>query len=210
LLEDFAAWARASGGWRGNPEDQAKGSLGLFLEICGDKPIERYTRADADTFRSALRKLPSTYRKSARDREKPITQIIAEAASRNAPRLAEKRAKRHFWALSRFCAFLIETGRLPRDADNFGRGFTFNTKGPARKLRDRWTGEAGVSEAFVDLLTGHESGGESRRRYLKGISLPQLRAAMERVQWPEVDLSGLYLRAAGDEHWPVKEAPAAA
>jgi integrase len=70
--------------------------------------------------------------------------------------------------------------------------------------------EAGVSEAFVDLLTGHESGGESRRRYLKGISLPQLRAAMERVQWPEVDLSGLYLRAAGDEHWPVKEAPAAA
>jgi integrase len=370
LLEDFAAWARTSGGWRGNAENQAKGSLGLFLEICGDKPIERYTRADADTFRTTLRKLPSIYRKSARDREKPIAQIIAEAGSRNAPRLAEKTVKRHFWALSRFCAFLMETGRLPRDADNLGRGFTFNTKGVTRKQRDMWTGEelrrlfaspvwsgchpffraragdqiikdalfwlpllglfhgnrleefaqvrrgdigradgvwylditdedgrqlkneqsrrkvplhpelirvgfldyvaettaspkdqvfpelkpggkdqklgyyfskefsryresigvrrrgldyhsfrhgvttklyeAGVSEAFVDLLTGHESGGESRRRYLKGISLPQLRAAIERVQWPEVDLSRLYLREVGDERWPVKEAPAAA
>jgi len=264
--------------------------------------------------------------------------------------------------VSRFFAFLIETGRLPKDADNPGRGFTFNTNGPARKQRDMWTGaelhklfaspvwtgchpyfrsrlgdkiirdalfwlpllglfhgnrleefaqlrredvgiaegipylritdedgrqlkneqsrrdvplhpeliligfleyvaeatarpndqvfpelkpggkdrklgyyfskqfssyrnaigvrrrgldyhsfrhgvttklyQADVSEAWIDLLTGHDQGGgESRRRYLKGIPLPQLRPALERVKWPEVDLSRLYIRSAGDERW---------
>ena len=53
--------------------------------------------------------------------------------------------------------------------------------------------QANVSEAWIDLLTGHhQDGGESRRRYLKGIPLPQLRDAIERVSWPELDLSPLY------------------
>jgi hypothetical protein len=43
--------------------------------------------------------------------------------------------------VSRFFAFLVETGRLPKTADNPGRGFTFNTKSVARKQRDMWTGE---------------------------------------------------------------------
>jgi hypothetical protein len=55
--------------------------------------------------------------------------------------LGEKTIKRHFWAVSWFFAFLIETGRLPRDADNPGRGFMFNTKGPAREQRDMWQGD---------------------------------------------------------------------
>jgi integrase len=269
----------------------------------------------------------------------------------------------HFWAVSRFFAFLVETGRLPKDADNPGRGFSFNTKTQARKQRDMWSGEelyrlfaspvwtgchshfrsqpgdkiirdslfwlpllglfhgnrleefaqlrrgdlgqsegiwflditdedgrqlknrqsrrkvplhpelirigfldyvaeitaspedqvfpdlkpggndrkrgyyfskrfssyraaiglrrrgldyhafrhsvttklyeADVSEGWIDLLTGHESGGESRRRYLKAIPLPQLRSAIERVMWPELDLSHLYVRELGDASWPM-------
>ena len=65
--------------------------------------------------------------------------------------------------------------------------------------------QAEVAEAWIDLLTGHDAGGgESRRRYLKGIPLPQLRGALERVTWPELDLSALYLREAGDERWPMR------
>jgi integrase len=361
LIEAFGDWGRRSGGWRAGGENQAKVSLVLFLEVCGDKPIDGYSRADGDRFRSALRSLPTTYRKSPKDREKPLKAIIAEADATGAPRIGEKTVKRHFWAVSRFFAFLTETGRLPSDVDNPGRGFSFNTKGSARRQRDMWTGnelrtlfaspvwngchpyfrsrpgdrvirdslfwlpllglyhgnrleefaqlrrsdigqangiwylditdedgrqlkneqsrrwvplhpelirigfldyvaetakhprdqvfpdlnpggkdrklgyyfskkfsayreavgvrrrgldyhafrhgvttklyEADVNEGWIDLLTGHESGGESRRRYLKGIPLTQLRAAIERVTWPEVDLSHLYQRTEGDEAW---------
>jgi hypothetical protein len=59
--------------------------------------------------------------------------------------------------------------------------------------------QADVSEAWIDLLTGHDqNGGESRRRYLKGVPLPQLRGALERVTWPELDLSALYTREMDD------------
>ena len=50
--------------------------------------------------------------------------------------------------------------------------------------------QAEVPEAWIDLLTGHDQeGGESRRRYLKVIPLPQLRRALERVTWPELEAS---------------------
>jgi integrase len=62
--------------------------------------------------------------------------------------------------------------------------------------------EADVNEGWIDLMTGHESGGEGRRRYLKSIKPSTLRGALEKVTWPEIDLSALYVRAAGDESWP--------
>ncbi len=353
LIDQFGEWGRKSGGWRAGAESQAKVSAALFIEVCGDKPLDGYSRTDGDKFRTTLRKLPSSYRKSAKDRAKPLAQIIEEAEAADAPRITEKTLKRHFWAVSRFFAFLTETGRLPKDTENPGRGFTFNTKGPVRKKRAMWTGaelvklftspiwtgchpyfrsqpgdrivrdarfwlpllglfhgnrleefaqlrredighaegipylritdedgrqlkneqsrrdvplhpelirigfldyvaeatarpqdqvfpelkpggkdrklgynfskqfsayreaigvrcpgldyhsfrhgvttklyQANVSEAWIDLLTGHDQdGGESRRRYLKGIPLPQLRDAIERVTWPELDLLPLY------------------
>ena len=366
LVALFGQWGIASGGWRAGAEAQAKTSIELFLEVCGDRHVDLYTRADGDNLRNTLRRLPRAYRKSPKDLDKPLTQIITEADAQNAPRISDKTVKRHFWAVSRFFAFLVETGRLPKGAENPGRGFAFNTKGPARKQRDMWAGDeirqlfaspiwtgshsyfrmrrgdriirdarfwlpllglyhgnrleefaqlrredvrlaegipylrisdddgrqlkndqsrrhvplhselirmgfldyvakvtarpqdqvfpelrpggrdhklgysfskqfseyrkdiglrrrgldyhsfrhgvttklyqADVSEAWIDLLTGHDQGGgESRRRYLKGIPLPQLRSAIERVTWPELDLSALYVREAGDERWPLHQ-----
>jgi integrase len=352
LIDAFGNWGLQSGGWRPGAENQAKASLRLFIEICGDRPIDSFTRADGDKFRTKIRQLPAIYRKSAQDKLKPIHEIIAEAEAKGAPKITETTVKRHFWGLSRFFAFLLETGRLPRDAENLGRGFSFNTKGPARDKRDMWekqeltalfaspvwtgchgyfrsqagdqiirdslfwlpllglyhgnrleefaqlrradvaeiecvwfldiTDEDGrqlknaqsrrkvplhselirlgfldyvakttakaedqvfpdlkpggkdrklgyyfskkfsayrksigvhrsgldyhsfrhgvttklyrakVTEGWIDLLTGHESGGESRRRYLKDIPLPQLKEAIDLVAWPEIDLSSLY------------------
>jgi hypothetical protein len=91
--------------------------------------------------RTTLRRLPVSYRKSPKERVKALTQIIADADARKAARIGDKTVKRHFWALSRFFVFLGETGQLPADADNPGRGFTFNTKGSARMKRDMWSGE---------------------------------------------------------------------
>jgi integrase len=363
LITPFGEWGRQSGGWRAGAESQAMVSLKLFIEVCGDRPADAYTRADGDTFRTTLRQLPNNYRKSHADHDKPLKQIIAEAAGKKARTLSDKTVKRHFWAVSRFFAFLMETGRLPHDADNPARGFSFNTKGTARQQRDMWDGdelrrlfaspvwtgchpffrsqpgaeiirdtlfwlpllglfhgnrleefaqlrrsdvgqsdgvwflnitdddgrklknaqsrrrvplhpelirlgfleyvagmtkqpkdqifpdlkpggrdhklgygfskkfsayrkairlarrgldyhsfrhgvttklyEVNVNEGWIDLLTGHEGGGESRRRYLKGVPLPQLRDAIARVTWPEIDLSRLYVREPADERWPV-------
>jgi integrase len=370
VLPLFIAWGRASGGWKAGAARQALVSMELFIEARGDQPIASYTRADGDEFRTILRRLPATYRKSVEDRDRSLSEIIARADASGAKRISEKTVKRHVWALSRFFAFLMETGRLPRGADNPGRGLTFNLGGSARRQRDMWTGdelwrlfaspvwtgchpffrsqpgpeiirdalfwlpllglfhgnrleefaqlyredvgqdegvwflhirdegdrqiknmqserrvplhpelirvglldyvasaaprptdrvfpdlkpggpdkklgygfskrfthyrkaiglhrsgldyhsfrhgvttrlyEADVSEGWIDLLTGHESGGESRRRYLKSVRLPLLKEAIQRVAWPEVDLSGLYIRAPGDERWPVRAAPEAA
>ena len=88
----------------------------LLLEVCGDRAIGAYTRADGDRLRDTLRKLPNQYRKSEKDRDKPLAQIIAEADAAKSQRVSDKTLKRHFWAISRFFAFLIETGRLPRDS----------------------------------------------------------------------------------------------
>ncbi|MDE2465758.1 MAG: site-specific integrase [Alphaproteobacteria bacterium] len=353
LIGAFCEWAQASGGWRPNAVNQAKKSIELLIEIVGDKPIDRYERANGDLLRTTLRQLPSNYRKSPKDKDKSLAEIIQAAKENGAALLGERTIKRHFWAVSRFFAFLTETGKLPRATENIGRGFTFNTKGVARTQRDQWEGEelrtlfaspiwtgchtfyraksgseiirdsrfwlpllglfhgnrleefaqlrredvrcqdgiwflritdegerqlkneqsrrnvplhselikigflkyveemakapqdllfpdlkpggtdkklgfyfskqfsayrksirlhrkgldyhafrhgvttklyeADVNEGWIDLLTGHESGSESRRRYLKGISLPSLKGAIEKVAWPEIDLSHLYV-----------------
>jgi hypothetical protein len=118
----FGKWGRESAGWTAGVESQARVSLALFVEVCGDRPVDVYTRGDGDTFRNTLRKLPTVYRKSANDRDKPLVEIIAEADKAKAPRISEKTLKRHFWAVSRFFAFLQETGRLPKTADRRGPG----------------------------------------------------------------------------------------
>ena len=90
LIGAFGDWGRKSGGWTAGGENQAKVSVGLFIEVCGDRPIDTYTRADGDTLRDTLRKLPNVYRKSANDRAKSLTQIIAEADTAKSPRITER------------------------------------------------------------------------------------------------------------------------
>jgi hypothetical protein len=136
MVEPFGEWGRKSGGWRAGAENQAKVSLALFLEICGDRPINTYSRSDGDRFRTVLRSLPTTYRKSPKDRAKQLKEIIAEADDTNAKRIGDKTVKRHFWALSQFFIFLVETGRMPKGNDNPGRGFTFNTSQTYLKFPD--------------------------------------------------------------------------
>jgi hypothetical protein len=60
--------------------------------------IGAYTRADGDRLRDTLRKLPNQYRKSEKDRDKPLAQIIAADAAKS-QRVSDKTLKRHFWAV---------------------------------------------------------------------------------------------------------------
>jgi hypothetical protein len=62
LVDAFGEWGRKSSNWRAGAESQAKVSVSMFLEVCGDRPIGDYTRADGDEFRTTLRSLPAVYR----------------------------------------------------------------------------------------------------------------------------------------------------
>lgn len=110
--EKFSAWGSASAGWKAGPHRQAMVSFALFLEIVGDKPIDEFSPQDGDLFRTTLRQLPSNYRKSASEKDKPIAAIIADAPPGAQP-VTDKTIKRHFWAISQFFQFLIETGPCP-------------------------------------------------------------------------------------------------
>jgi integrase len=47
---------------------------------------------------------------------------------------------------------------------------------------------AGVSEAYIDELAGHEGGGTGRTIYKKDMPLSVLLEAIKEVEWPELDL----------------------
>jgi hypothetical protein len=74
---------------------QERTTLRLFFEILGDRPAQDYRRQDITTFLDALRRLPSTYGKSPKDRELVVEELIARANTTNAPRLTDKTVKRH-------------------------------------------------------------------------------------------------------------------
>ncbi|GGJ43885.1 site-specific integrase [Neoroseomonas lacus] len=68
---------------------QERTTLRLFREVCGDRPVSEYRRSDLTSFLGTLRRLPNTYGRSPKDRTRTVAEMIAEAESRNTPRLEE-------------------------------------------------------------------------------------------------------------------------
>jgi hypothetical protein len=56
----FGEWGYASAGWTAGVQSQARVSLALFVEVCGDRPIDDYTRADGDKFRNTRGGFPTS------------------------------------------------------------------------------------------------------------------------------------------------------
>jgi integrase len=122
---------------------QERSTLRRFLEVCGDRPLDRFTRGDVTAFLDTLRRLPTTYGKSPKDRERPLSDIIAEADAKGSDRVTEKTVKRHLSALSVFFHYAKDRGHLTNAAraeltedHRFGKP----TKG-AKDQRDAWTSE---------------------------------------------------------------------
>jgi hypothetical protein len=86
-------------GWRGQTRAQNEMTYRLFVECCGDRPVETYTRHDTAAFYGMLRKLPSLYAKDVRWRGMSLKQIIGAAENIAVDRLAMKTVRRHFSAL---------------------------------------------------------------------------------------------------------------
>jgi integrase len=121
---------------------QDRGTLRRFLEACGDQPVDAYRRGDVTQFLNTLRRLPKTYGKSPRDKDRSLSDIIAEADTKGAERLTDRTVKRHLSALSQFFQFAVDAGHLTVAA----RGelvdeHRFRDDRGAREQRDAWTSE---------------------------------------------------------------------
>lgn len=79
---------------------QERGTLRRFLELAGDRPVDAYGRGDITRFLSTLRRLPSNYGRSPKDKDQTLVDIIAQADAEGAERLTDKTVKRHLSALS--------------------------------------------------------------------------------------------------------------
>jgi hypothetical protein len=119
-----------------------RGTLRLFAEVCGDKPLDTYHRGDVTMFLDTLRRLPNTYGKSPKDKDRSIADIIAEADAQDKPRLTDRTAQRHLTALSQFLQFAVDGGHLSvagraEMVDNH----RFREERGAREQRDEFTPE---------------------------------------------------------------------
>ena len=68
---------------------QERTTLRLFFDILGDRPARDYRRQDITTFLDTLRRLPSSYGKSPKDKQLSVEELIARAEATGAPRLAD-------------------------------------------------------------------------------------------------------------------------
>ena len=91
---------------------QERGTLRRFREDRGDRPVDSYTRGDITGFLNTLRRCPTGYGKSPRDKDRSLADIIAEANEKGAERLKDKTVKRHLSTLSRFFWFAFDQGHI--------------------------------------------------------------------------------------------------
>lgn len=130
-VDDRIRLKRVKPGYR----HEVNASRRLWIEICGDRPVGSYTRADVSRFRSTLAEIPQKYWRSDAEREKPIQRIIAEAKAR-AKRTKGKTASsgshdpgyqsisnvsinKHLSCIGPFFRWAIDSGALPEGTPEF-------------------------------------------------------------------------------------------
>ncbi len=134
---------------------QERTTLRLFREVCGDRPVGEYGRSDVTAFLGTLRRLPNTYGRSPKDRRRSVAEIIADADSRDAPRLTDKTVKRHLSAVSQFFRFAVDAGHLTVAArGELVDDHRFAEGQRARSQRDAWTSEELAKLFMSPIWTG--------------------------------------------------------
>ena len=126
-------------GWRGQSRAQNEATFSMFEEVCGDLPVNEYTRSQLSDFYNTLRGLPALYSKDKRWRDLPLVKLVEAAKDDPAPRLTMKTIARHFSAMGGFFTYAKRHGLI--EGDNPAHGFEFPRKGRANSRRKMWEGE---------------------------------------------------------------------
>jgi integrase len=134
---------------------QDRGTLRRFLEVCGDRPANAYGRGDVTGFLDTMRRLPTTYGKSTRDKDRPLLEIIAEGEEKGLPKLMDRTVKRHLSALSQFFQYALDSGHLTNaQRIELVEDHRFRENKSAREQRDAWTSEELVQLFSSPVWTG--------------------------------------------------------
>jgi hypothetical protein len=90
-------------GWRGQTLSQNRTTYRMFIEHCGDRPVQSYGKPDLTSFYDVLRGLPALYSKKPEWRGLSTGEIVERTRGEQLERLAMKTVKRHFSALGPGC-----------------------------------------------------------------------------------------------------------
>ena len=133
--------------WDQQTAGQARATYRLFAEVCGDKPLQDYTRGDADEFRKKIQRLPWDYSKAPAYRNRSVDEILkvaeSQAKTRDVQPITQRTVKRHFSALSGLWGSALSAGTV---SQNIFSGFRFGSSKKASEQRDLW------EEAELKLL----------------------------------------------------------
>jgi hypothetical protein len=143
MLEDHFTRRLAMGSMLQSVVNQERTTMRYFMEVCGDRAVDGYQRGDVTTFLNALRKLPPTYGRSPKDKERSIEQAIADADAAASERLTERTVKRHLSALTQFFRYAMDQGHIT-NAERVGLVEDHRFGKPAKaakEQRDLWTPE---------------------------------------------------------------------
>lgn len=180
VLPGFIEYMQQTEGWRGQTLAQNKTTYRMFVECCGDRPVNEYQRIDFAKFYDVLRALPKLYAKSQEWRGLPLAEIAAQTKERELPRLSIRTVKRHSTAMGRLFSNLKKRGEIT--GENPAHGHDFPKKGRTRSGRSMWSGEM-LKKLFASpVWTGCLS--EARR------SLPGERIIKDEKYW--LPLLGVY------------------
>lgn len=142
LFEDFIAHRRTVEAKTEQVLAQERDTLRLFADICGDRPLDAYKRADISHFHATMRRLPSKRGRSPADRELTAADFIARAEASGESRITDKTLKRHHSALSQFFRFGMDRGLLTNGhRKELVEDFRFRPNKAAREQRDAWTSD---------------------------------------------------------------------
>jgi integrase len=130
--------------WRGQTERQNMKTYQMFMEVCGDLPVDAYTSKDhVVPFMEVLKRLPTTHGKSAKDKDLSLDEIIARANALDAPRLSQKTRNRHKAALGSLFDWLIHRAH-ERGEPNPAHGVRTGSRGGKKSKgagRKVWEGD---------------------------------------------------------------------
>ena len=101
--------------WQEQTRLQNAKTAALWVEFCGDRPVDAYTRDDAVAFKRALEHLPQNHGKSPNDKRTmpEIVEAVSKAPrDKRPPTIAMKTVKRHMSALSGYFGWLLDRPNL--------------------------------------------------------------------------------------------------
>ncbi len=142
LVDPFFEHRAKVDGTRAQVMAQEHSTLTRFMEARGNRPVNTYGRGDLTGFLDTMRKMPSSYGRSPKDKSRSLEELIARAEVTKAKRLTEKTLKRHLSALSTFFQYVVDHDHITvTDHTNMLGRHRLKAGAPARAQRDAWTSE---------------------------------------------------------------------